>query len=78
MHNDNLHKINEYLSSPFVTSIRAASFNSASKTRRNVTTQQIERKNVVLKTTIHTSSLREPNAIPQKYSLSSVGHVQWV
>ena len=34
------------------------------------------KKKVVLKTTIYTSSLREPNFIPKKCNLPSVGHVQ--
>ena len=83
--NDNLHKINEYLLllSSFVfkvTPIHIAAFFFPSKARRNVTNlTKRKKKNLVLKTTIHTSSLREPNFIPQKYNLrtcpmSSIQH----
>ena len=68
-----------YNASPFVfkvAPIRVASLVSASKTHRNVTNlRKRKKKKVVFKTTIHTSSLRKPNFIPQKCNLPSVGHV---
>ena len=90
MHNDNLHKISEYLLplSPFVfkvTPICVASCISASNTSRNVP-NLTKRKKKHLKyykqqyTQVLNSSLREPNYfIPRfkKYNLHvpSVGHV---
>ena len=71
MHNDNLHEINEYLllSSPFVfkvTPYRIASCISQciQNTPKCHKPNKTKEKNVVLKTTIHTNSLRNPNFIP--------------
>ena len=83
MHNNNLHKVNEYLllSSSFVfkvTPFRVASCISQciQKTPKCHKPNKTKEKNVVLKTTIHTNSLRNPNFIPKfkKYNLLSVGH----
>ena len=73
MHNDNSYKINEYLllSSPFVykvTPFRVAS--CISQCIQNTPKCHKLSKNVVLKTTIHTNSLRNPNFIPKFKSIT--------
>lgn len=89
MHNDNLHKINEYL---LLRSklLQCVSFCFQSHTHSRCffhfciqntpkchKPKKAKEKKVVLKT-MHTSSLREPNFIPKKCNLPSVGHVQRV